>query len=368
MQDERLYQKSGDRFPFIEMPEDRVQGKNDPKSRFEIKIDSEESRRKAIFDFETEKKKPEESVSIVPEKQSAKTSADLASLIANAEKLIHHSEKELAKALIYKALSIDSKNLAALNLAQKVLNPVQDLSSILKIRKVICEVNYCFESIYQLADVYYRLGDDQNAKEKYLEALGLILDENQNVFEIYKNLGNILTREGDYEGAEEYYHRAYTLNPDSDSLLVNLGTLEFQLKEYNEALERFRRAIEINRQNEKAWVGLALVHHQMGDHDLAMANLENAIDLNPRNRTAVHIYANWCHQNGRYLQAADVVQKYLASVEQDEEMSLVLIQLLCQINRFDVARFEMEKVLLWNPGNEKFRNIEKDLIAMTRGK
>lgn len=295
---------------------------------------------------------------------------DFAVLITNAEKLIRHNELDLARGLVYKALSLDSKHPSAIRLAEKLLNPIQDIQKILTIRQNLCKVDYSFESVYSLAEIYYRLSDDQNAKKYYLEACTLVVDqltsEKETLFEIYKNLGNIFTREADFDAAEEYYHRAFDIHPNSDALLVNLGTLELQQNEYNEAIDRFRKAIQINKRNDKAWVGLALVHNQMGDRSLALANIENAIECNPKNRTAVQVYANWAFQDGKYVHAIEVLQNYLSLHEVDEEISLVLIQFLSQMNRFDLAHFEIERVLLWNPKSERLSQLEKELRNLAR--
>jgi len=301
------------------------------------------------------------------QKTSRSTSIDFVVLLTNAEKLIQHREKDLARGLIYKALAMDSQHPSALRLAERILHPVEDLEKILKIRESLYQTDYCFETIASLAECLYKLNQDSLAKEKYREAITLPASSIEKVFEVYKNLGNILTKEGDYDGAEEYYHRAFALNPNSDVLLVNLGTLELQQNEYNEALERFRKAIQLNKKNDKAWVGLALVHNQMGDRALAIANIENAIDLNPSNRTAVHIYSNWLAQEGKYLQATEILQNYISECECDEDLSLVLVQVFCQINRFDLAALEAERVLLWNPQSEKMQQIEKELRKMNQG-
>jgi tetratricopeptide (TPR) repeat protein len=350
MQDVNIRPRTS-QFPIIE----NLPPQNQP---FEVIPENPENRKKALFDFDRESQEQ-----IVTEKSGT----EFATLVANAETLVRHNEKELAKALIYKALAIQPQNPTAIRLAAKVLHPVTDLTGLAVIHENLCLIDYGFESVADLAGIYYRQGDDKKAMEKYMECLGLVTSDSPQLFDVYKNIGNILTREKDFEGAEEYYHRAFALNPDSDVLLVNLGTLELQQNEHNDAIDRFRQAIKINPRNDKAWVGLALVHNSLGDSALAFGNIEEALDINPANRTAVHVYSNWCSRDGKYVNAIEKLQVYLSGIELDEDMSLLLIHLLCQINRFDMARLEVERVLLWNPDSLKMAEIEKSILQMAEG-
>ncbi|WP_374031997.1 tetratricopeptide repeat protein [Bdellovibrio bacteriovorus] len=139
--------------------------------------------------------------------------------------------------------------------------------------------------------------------------------------------------------------------------------LEVQRGDYDKSLYCFRKAVEINPENDKAWVGLAMVHSQFGDMELAWANIETAIDINPQNRTAVHLAANWGLRDGKLQKAIEALQGYLASVEEDEDMSLVLINLLCSAGQVDQAMLEIERVLLWNPDHAEVRSLKKKIIA-----
>jgi tetratricopeptide (TPR) repeat protein len=146
--------------------------------------------------------------------------------------------------------------------------------------------------------------------------------------------------------------------PQSDVLSVNLGTLEIQRGETNLALERFRSALSVNPKNDKAWVGLALVHNMMGDFVLAQANLENAIDCNPRNQTAVHLLASWSVRDSKYDFGIEALENYLSLVDFDQDMSMLLIHLFCLSGRLDLALFEIERFLLWQPDHKDMIDLE----------
>lgn len=310
------------------------------------------------FDRETELAKVKSNTEILDEKAAL--------LVANARVLMKHREFPLALNLLRNASNIQSKNTLVLNMLAECLERTQRFDEALKVRSAAVKVLCNFDHVQKVATLYYKLGKDEQAMSSYFEALSLLTEEDQALFEIYKNIGNIMVRQGDFEGAEEYYNKAYTLNPGCDTLLVNFGTLEVQRQDFDKSLFCFRQAVEANPKNDKAWVGLAMVHAQFGDHSLAWANLETAVDINPANRTAVLLLANWGVRDHREEHSIEVLQSYLGRVEFDEDMSLALINLYCSNSQIAEAKLECERVLLWNPENqevaslrEKLKNIKK---------
>lgn len=293
--------------------------------------------------------------------QKSKVTAKVASLILNAAILTKHQEYNLALNLLRTASNLDSKNIKVLRPLADALEVVQKFDEVLVVRKVIFQLEQTCEAAAMYGHALYKMNRDQDAKEMYFESLIRLTEEFDGLFEIYKNLGNILVREGDYEGAEEYYNKAYTLNSSSDVLLVNYGTLDVQRQDYQRAVECFRQAVQVNPKNDKAWVGLALMHRQFGDLDLSWANLESALDINPANRTAVHVCSTWAVQDQRLPQALEALQTYLSCVDSDSELSFVLINLFCMLNDFDKAMLEIERVTLLEPNHVEVLELKQKI-------
>ncbi len=285
-------------------------------------------------------------------------------LLANADLLLGHGETELGFTLIRQALSIDSHHALALKKLGQFHMKQKRYAQAEVAFEALLKSDYSFENLASLAESYYLQNKDEKASAKYDEAFSHLVTDMENpqiLFEAFKNLGNIHCRAGDFQAAQENYFKAFALNSKSDMLLVNLGTLDFQQGELSSSLEKFRQALTVNPRNDRAWVGLAVVHDKMGDSALAMANVENAVEIAPTNRTAVHILSNWAVRDLRYATAIEVLQEYLGQVEQDEEMSLVLIHLFCLTQQFEMARIEIERVLLWNPGHPEVLRLSQEL-------
>lgn len=290
--------------------------------------------------------------------------AQLATLLRNARVLEENGERGLALNMLRVACSWAGEVPAYLAQFAGVLQRAALHEEELRIRARLADVLCDFEALMEKARCLQDLKRDEEAMNAYYEALALLRDEDPRVFDVYKNMGNIFVRRGDFEGAEEFYNKAHIVKADSDTLFVNFGTLEVQRGDFEKARQAFRRAVELNPDNDKAWTGLALVHNEFGDHDLARGNIERALDINASNRTAVHLAAHWAVRDLEPQRAIPWVQEYLACTESDAEMSLVMIQLFCAIRRHDLARLEVERARAWSPDRQEFQQIARELEAM----
>ncbi len=292
-------------------------------------------------------------------------SSDIAVFLTNAHVLIKHNELELAQHLIRKSLYLDSHHPESLKMLAQTFQGSDRLLEKIKIYEALIRSEMNFTNLAKLAHYYYQNNEDQRAFVVYQEALSVQDDKSSELFEVFKNMGNLLIKESDFEGAEEFYNKAFNLNNRSVNLLVNFGTLALQKSNYEEAKERFRAALEIDAKFDKAWVGLAVVHQSMGDFVLAKANIENALDVNPSNRTAVLLSSSWGIRENDYSVCTEHLQKYLETVEFDEEASLLLAHLFCLQGQRMQAQLEVERLLLWHPENEKFQQLEIELRNQT---
>ncbi len=297
-----------------------------------------------------------------PEKAARKIPLRASELMANALILKGSGESNLAKALFREVLNLDSRSVVALKNLFEMIPPT---SEYIEEREKIASARYFhnrdIEATLALAKLKVEQQKPEEAQELYFEAAACESDRADLFFEIYKDIGNLFVRSGDFEGAEEYYFKAHALNPESDILQVNLGTLEVQRDDWAPARERFGQALLLNPKNDKAWVGVALAHHNLGEFDLAHASLTNALDFNPRNRTAVHLLASWSLKSKKFEAAISALQIYLSEAGHDAEMSLALIHLFCETKQYQLALFEVERTLLWEPLQNEVIEIERAL-------
>ncbi len=270
-------------------------------------------------------------------------------ILRNAKLLFDNGEFKLAMNLIRNVLLRCPNLPIALRLHGNCLRETGAYHEATRCFRALVAAQDLAENWALFGETLYLLELDNEALRAYGEALVRETESHPQLFEIYKNIGNIHVRAGDFESAEESYNKAYTLKPDSDALMVNYGTLEIQRENFTAAVERYRTAVTLNPRSDRGWVGLALVHRHMGDLDLSRANMERALDMNPRNKTALHLLVEWSVQAFDFKSAVNRLTTYLSLEGDDAEMSFLLAKILVHLNRLDEASLELERTLAFEP-------------------
>lgn len=283
-------------------------------------------------------------------------------LMKNAGVLFKAGEGRLAFNILRNVLIRMPEHAEALRMMGQCLREENRLDEALKCMRAYAKIAKTPEAYAAVAEILYLSERDEAALASYRDVLKNVIADEQILFNVYKNVGNIHVRAGDFDAAEEFYDKAYTLQPKSDVLLVNYGTLEIQRGAWNEAVTRFRSAVEINPESDRAWVGLAMVHRTMGDLELAQANLERALDINGANRTALKFEVEWAVQDHNFGTAIQRLQEYVSTKGgEDTEMCFILAKVLVQAGRLFEARIETERVLALDPEFEGADNLARVL-------
>jgi tetratricopeptide (TPR) repeat protein len=276
-------------------------------------------------------------------------SLEMAECIANARHLMRENEYQLAHSLFRAAVKIDPRNELAIRGLAECARAQNQHEEAITVLKTLAAANASPENLKLLGDELFALEYNQDAVEVYMRALANPKIDESLLFGICKNVGNLLLRLGDPDGAEEYYNKAYTLDPDSDTLLVNFGSLALFRGQLDKALARFREAVSINDQNDKAWVGLAMIHREYGDSDLAWANVEKALDIMPNNESAIKLVAEWAMKDNEVEKAIRRLEAFLRINTEDAQISMWLAKFYYFSSRLESALVEIEKAIYLNP-------------------
>lgn len=278
------------------------------------------------------------------------------SYISNARVLNRNGEHDLALNLLRQACNIQNhelilKEMTATLILKKAWSEAYQIS--LKWHQFYTG----FDSGFVKSQIEYELGFDDQSLQSYFETLSYVTDERTELFDIFKNIGNIYVRKADFESAEEFYNKAYSFNNSSDILYVNYGILEMQRGDLNKAKDRFRTALHVNPKNDKAWTSLAMVHFEFGDEDLGAANIKKALDINPTNKTAISFCYQKMNQKKHSEFVIEAMQRCLDSCEFDEEISCMLVQKFYELKRFQLALIECTRLVLWNPSKVEYFDL-----------
>lgn len=251
---------------------------------------------------------------------------------------------------------------AALQLAER-LRKMGQLSEALKVLRNALKIDNGFTTLTMLAHAEYENGEDDAAMKHYQEAILVAPEESPELFEIFKNVGNIHVRRGDLDLAEDNYNRAHRIQASSDVLFVNMGTLCVQKQAWDEALEKFRAALVLNMFNDKAWVGLAIGHRMKSDRELAWGNLEAALEYNPLNEAALTLALEWGVQEGRESRILEMIRTFLIEGGWNEKMSLAFCWLSWRRGDRVIAEVELERLLAVNPNHENALKLLHEMRA-----
>lgn len=282
----------------------------------------------------------------------------------NAAKLLmSHAEFALAQQLLRFILTKAPSSIATMRALAECAGAQGAKEERLRLLEAVVAFNDHPEHLLQLGEELIAQGRDQDGLKHLLVAAHSVAEDEGLLFSIYKAIGNVFVRSRDFESAEENYHRAYRLNPNSPTLLVNFGTLEIQRENWESALIRFRDAIALDRTCDKAWVGLAIAHRQFGDHALSWANLSRAVDINPNSNTAIQLALAWVVKDGKWEMVTEWLSNYMDRNGEDATMSLALAQLWYLRGRIMDAKLELTRTLALDPTIDGGIELERIVLA-----
>jgi tetratricopeptide (TPR) repeat protein len=286
-------------------------------------------------------------------------------LLKNALLLVDGGEFSLARNVLGDILRRNSNHVEAIRWMGWCFRQEGQLENARKCYEQLVQRRVTEQDLFELGEIYYSLKRDSDALGAWLDALGQCDAESPRLFDLHKNLGNVFTRQGDYDGAEENYNKALIIRPNSDILYVNLGSLNFQRAHYKQALEYFKKGIELNSYNDRAWCGVALVAREMKDEEWASSVLMRCLDLNPYNLVALQVLINWAQVDCQWDAAIARVLQYLEKFHDDSEVIYALAGLYYQKGALLEAEMELTRLSVLQPERQDVNEL-KQLITQKK--
>lgn len=215
---------------------------------------------------------------------------------------------------------------------------------------------------YLLAKAYLRSGCDKEALNICHSILDNAQDTDATIFLAFKMMGSIYQRAGDFDAAEEYYHRAFAISPFDLDIQISCGYLYLQSKHVDKAREKFSDILLMNGMVIEARIGLALIHSFLGEYDMACANLAAVLDINPGHQLALSLYSQWSSSCKEGSYPLTYLEAYLKENPNDDSALTLMLSWLVQNQRFEKAT-ELIPMLKKNyKGNPKhLAEVEKCL-------
>jgi Flp pilus assembly protein TadD len=126
------------------------------------------------------------------------------------------------------------------------------------------------------------------------------------------NLGLILVRRGDLEGAKQQYEAAVSANPAHGRAYTRLGMIQAAQGDRRGALARYREAVRVEPELAAAHTNLAIVLEDLGQLDDAISEYAESARLEPRSATSRY---NWAAALAKAGRAPEAIEQFRMAVQ-----------------------------------------------------
>lgn len=218
-----------------------------------------------------------------------------------------------------------------------------------------------------MAAIQIRQGNDRDAAQSLLHALGLVNLSDSQKFDLHKSLGNCYTRVSEHDKAEHHYLKAYELGPNSDVLQVNVGSLALQKGDHAAAQKHFERALELNSGNDKAISGLGMV--ELARRNLAQAHdhFVSSLKLNLGNLSAIFNLVKCAYELKRFDDASMILQRYIGEHPVNTNILYSYAGILFHLGNYAEAMVQAKKILDVNASHSGAKELLERIQAKQTG-
>ncbi|MGG3805991.1 J domain-containing protein [Metabacillus fastidiosus] len=135
----------------------------------------------------------------------------------------------------------------------------------------------------------------------------------------------------DFEDAEEWFQKAYTIFEDDPDLLRLYGGLCYRTGRYEEAVQVFRKCLEINPDDLDARFSFANVLYYMKDTDESAVQCEKILSSHPRHIDILHLYGKNLFSKGELNKSREIFKRLEKKTPNDIEVITYLASIHAQM-------------------------------------
>lgn len=144
------------------------------------------------------------------------------------------------------------------------------------------------ELLTHMGESMQRQGDDDGAADFYQRALQHKPDD----IDALRHLGGLLEKHGNVEAAEHYYADALRIEPDDEGTLRAEGRVLIRMGRPADARDVFQRAVESDGHDLGARNGLGIALDYLGQHEEAQKAYRDALNHAPDDLTTINNLAH----------------------------------------------------------------------------
>ena len=243
------------------------------------------------------------------------------------------------------------------------------------------------ENYYYLGQTYYQLNQEDSASYYYRKAIELFPDypfgyvgegmlqlKNRNAKaaeDLFKKANNLAKKDpsvqtsiaevyvlvGDYENVKTALDKARKINNKFSGIYIAEGDMLMKQGKTGEACGRYENAILFNSTDKVAYLKLAQVYKEINT-SVALQNLDKLVTIDRNYIPAYAVYGDIYREEGKYKDALDAYEKFIAipgvPLLQHERYA----QLLFFTGQFEKALEQIKYVISNDPNNLVMKRLE----------
>ena len=222
---------------------------------------------------------------------------------------------------------------------------------------------------FNYANALTFLEEFEQAETQYKKALS----KNSNYAEVWKNLGSLYHKMGNYEKEFECYDRALEIDPEKAEALMSKGTTLFKIYgNPKEALKLMLKSFEVSNDFNKAFIAgyfwISEVYQSLNDYENAGIWTSKGLKVDPGddyllNQQAHILCKVWRNQTEKIDDTRSFLESYLFS-RGDVPNKYPIIQELAQIQLYQNDPFNVIWEGLLKPNVKVFEDITLDDVKL----
>jgi len=177
------------------------------------------------------------------------------------------------------------------------------------------------EGLCQSAQAALARGDNESARQIYLQAMGVKPDSP----DVHYGLATVCFLLGDLTSAAYHFKECTRQDPLRAGAYINLGAVYNRMNMLDEAVPVLRRGIQLDHTRAEGYYNLGVVHRRKGQPELAIQAYREAVRINPRMADAHYNLGNLFAEKENYSMAL-VHYKHAVEMRPNWEKALVSME------------------------------------------
>lgn len=166
--------------------------------------------------------------------------------------------------------------------------------------------------------------EEENQLDRATEVIREGLRADQYNPELFYYAADLFLKLGDEEQGEYYYQESLELNPDNETVQLALINLYLKQGRFSEAVVKIETALENEEADAQFYWSLALAQEGLENYAKAAEAYQTAYPSFTRNKDFLKAYALFLREEGVLELTKEVIEKYLEIESSDEEMITIL--------------------------------------------